>query len=81
VAQKFVYRAGLHRWHRNLSLDENALLAELTVALFNVQVQAGMNDPIIWLPDEFKGFTVKGCYDLLHGLQYYAAADADFYLQ
>ena len=56
-------------------------MAELTFALSIVQVWAGMNDTVIWLPDEFKDFTVKGCYDLLHSLQYYAAADADFYLQ
>lgn len=59
MAQKMVYQAGLQKWHRNISLDEDARVATFIVALSDVQVLVGMNDAIMWLLDECKGFTVS----------------------
>jgi hypothetical protein len=82
VVQKKGQSAGPYNWNwtwlRNLNHDKEVCKTVLNKFLYVVQLQAGVNDVVKWLPDECNGFSVKGCYELLHSLQNFAAADAEF---
>lgn len=79
---KVVQNEGLRNWNwiwfKNLTRDEEGRVAVLNAA---VHVQEGARDPYKWMSDESKGFSVKGCYELMSCLRFSADFDADFMAQ
>lgn len=50
----------------------------MAVLIAAVHVQEGARDVYKWMLDKSKGFSVKGCYELMSFLRFAADIDADF---
>ncbi|GAU28668.1 hypothetical protein TSUD_159500 [Trifolium subterraneum] len=54
-------------WQQILSREEKICVSTLADELAAVQLREDMKDTYKWVPDESRGFSMKGCYELLFG--------------